>query len=322
MKRQICLYFCVLLLACFLVVPAYSQQDAQFTQYMYNGMFYNPAFSGSEDGFKFSGLHRSQWSGYSTSTGAGGAPSTQLLTVSGGLEKYNLGFGLVFVNEQIGATSNQEANISVAYHYGIGRGVLSLGGSAGVFSSTMDFDLLELINPDVMVPAGGKENQYNLNFSAGALYDRGNFYLGLSGRHLNEPDFDFSEGELGNQLKIHSYLLAGYRISSFAFWSVEPSILVKSVEVNNFSYDVSVIATYNNKISGGLSYRGEESASILLGYSLLSDNSLRLGYAFDLVVGGLEAKSPASHEFMLTYQLPQAKRSVERIIQRTPRFRF
>lgn len=322
MEKQICRYFWVFMLTCFLVVPAFSQQDAQFTQYMYNGVFYNPAFSGKNDGFQFSGLHRSQWSGYSTAAGLGGAPSTQLLTVSGSLQDYNLGFGLVFVNEKIGATSNQEANLSLAYHYSIGRGVLSLGGSAGIFSSTMDFDLLELINPDLVVPAGGSENQYNMNFSAGALYDRGNFYVGFSGRHLNEPDFDFGEGNLGNQLKIHSYLLAGYRIIASAFWSVEPSVLLKSVEVDNFSYDVSVIASYNNKVSGGLAYRGEESASVILGYSLLNDNSLRLGYAFDLVVGGLEAKSPSSHEFMLTYNLPKAKRSVERIIQRTPRFRF
>lgn len=322
MEKQICRYFWFFMLTGFLVVPAFSQQDAQFTQYMYNGMFYNPAFSGNGEGFRFSGLHRSQWSGYSTAAGLGGAPSTQLLTVSGGVEDLNLGFGLVFVNEKIGATSNQEANLSLAYHYRVGRGTLSVGGSAGVFSSTMDFDLLELINPDLVVPAGGSENQYNMNFSAGALYDRGNLYVGLSGRHLNEPDFDFGEGELGNQLKIHSYLLVGYRINASAFWSVEPSVLLKSVEVDNFSYDVSVIASYNNKVSGGLAYRGEESASVILGYSLLNDNSLRLGYAFDLVVGGLEAKSPSSHEFMLTYNLPKAKRSVERMIQRTPRFRF
>lgn len=322
MRKLIYLSFTVFLLTCFHAVPSFSQQDAQFTQYMYNRMFYNPAFSGSEKEYRFSALHRSQWSGYTTSLGAGGAPSTQLLTVSGAIEKYKLGFGLVFVNEEIGATSNQEANLSLAYHYPIGRGVLSIGGSAGIFSSTIDYDLLELINPDLVVPEAGSENQFNINYSAGAVYDRGNFYVGLSGRHLNEPDFDFGEGELGNQLKIHSYLLAGYRINTFALWLVEPSVLLKSVGVNNFSYDASVIATYNGKISGGLAYRGEESASVILGYSLLKDNTLKLGYAFDLVINGLDAKSPSSHEFMLTYNLPKVKREFERVIQRTPRFRF
>ena len=71
-----------------------------------------------------------------------------------------------------------------------------------------------------------------------------------------------------------------------------------------------------------MAYRLEESASVLVGYSLLKDNSLRLGYAFDLVVGGVQAKTPSSHEFMLTYNIPQVSKQFDRIIQRTPRYRF
>lgn len=83
------------------------------------------------------------------------------------------------------------------------------------------------------------------------------------------------------------------------------------------------MATHQNKINGGIAYRGEESVSLIVGYSLLRDNSLKLGYAFDLVVGGLEAKAPASHELMLRYVLPTISgREVERVIQRTPRYRF
>ena len=85
---------------------------------------------------------------------------------------------------------------------------------------------------------------------------------------------------------------------------------------------MSVIATHQNKISGGVAFRGEESVSLILGYSLLRDNSLVLGYSFDLVVSGLEAKSPTSHELMLRYRLTDISRNVERVIQRTPRFRF
>ncbi|MCR9082847.1 MAG: type IX secretion system membrane protein PorP/SprF, partial [Cyclobacteriaceae bacterium] len=97
---------------------------------------------------------------------------------------------------------------------------------------------------------------------------------------------------------------------------------LKSVSFNNFSYDVSVIATHQNKITGGLAFRGEESVSVILGYSLLPDNSLTLGYSFDLVISGLEAKSPTSHELMLRYRLTTVTREIERVIQRTPRFRF
>jgi type IX secretion system PorP/SprF family membrane protein len=139
---------------------------------------------------------------------------------------------------------------------------------------------------------------------------------------MNEPAFDFGEGSIENQLKNHTYILAGYRIKTFAQWIFEPSVLLKTVSFDNFSYDVSVIATYDQKVSGGLAFRGEESVSLLLGYSILKDKSLRIGYAFDLVVGGIEAKAPTSHEFMLSYVLPDVTKQFQRTIQRTPRFRF
>lgn len=305
------------------VVPAgLAQQDAQFTQYMYNGMYYNPAFAGKEGGFRFSALHRSQWLNYTNNSGSGGAPVTQLLTAQGSLDGKNLGYGITIVNDQIGPTGNLEINLQGAYHKNIKRGTISFGVYAGMFSSSLDYGELVVVNPEPNLPTSGQENQLNLNFGFGALLDKGKYYLGLSSRHLNEPTFDFGDGGYENQLKNHSYLLFGYRFRPVGSLTIEPSLLLKTVSFNNFSYDVSVIATHQNKISGGLAFRGEESISLLLGYSLLKDNSLKLGYAFDLVISGVEAKAPTSHELMLRYALPDISRQIERVIQRTPRFRF
>lgn len=316
-------FFGMGLTLCFLLgQKVYAQQDAQFTQYMYNGMYYNPAFAGKEGGYRFSALHRTQWASYRTSSGTGGAPVTQLITAQGSLVDKNIGYGLTIVNDQIGPSSNLELNLQGAYHRKINRATLSVGGSVGVFSSTLDYGELIVVNPEPNLPTSGRENSMNLNIGLGILFDRGDYYLGLSSRHLNEPQFDFGEGNYGNQLVNHSYLLAGYRIRPIGQLRLEPSLLIKSSGFNNFSYDVSVMATHQNRISGGVAYRGEESISVLLGYALLPDNSLNLGYAFDLVVSGLEAKSPTSHELLLRYRLTSVSRDVQRVIQRTPRFRF
>ncbi|KEO73079.1 PorP/SprF family type IX secretion system membrane protein [Anditalea andensis] len=326
MRKKSCLIFLVffaMVLNLYLIQDVYAQQDAQLTQYMYNGMYYNPAFAGKDPGYQFSALHRTQWLGYSTPAGVGnGGINTQVLSASGRITGTALGLGLNFINDDIGPTRNQEVNLSLGYHLNLGRGVLSIGASGGFFSSNINYDEFNPVNPDPNVPTSGNESQINFNLGGGLLYDHSRFYLGLSSRHINEPDFDFGEGAFGNQLVNHNYLLAGYRINPFGLLRFEPSFLVKSVGFDNFSYNVSVIATHNEKVSGGLAYRGEESVSILLGYSLLRDNSLRLGYAFDLVVGGVEAKAPTSHEFMLTYNLPPVARDLQRVIQRTPRFRY
>ncbi len=323
-RRSHCKYFfpSIVVLFFFGVAPLMAQQDAQFTQYMYNGMYYNPAFAGKDGGFRFSALHRSQWLNYSTSTGQGGAPVTQLLTAQGRLKGKDIGYGLTVVNDQIGPTGNLEINLQGAYHKKINRSTISFGAYVGMFSSSIDYGELILVNPELNIPASGSENQINLNFGAGVLVDRGDYYVGLSSRHINEPNFDFGDGSYANQLRNHSYLLLGYRFRPIGQLAIEPSFMLKSVTFNNFSYDVSVMATHQNKISGGVAFRGEESVSLLLGYSLLRDNSLKLGYAFDLVISGLEAKSPTSHELMLRYTLPDVSRQIERVIQRTPRFRF
>ena len=300
-----------------------AQQDPQITQYMYNGMYFNPAFAGKDGGFRFSALHRSQWLNYATNSGQGGAPVTQLVTAQGRLEGKNIGYGLTALAvDNIGATSNLEINLQGAYHKKLNRSTLSFGAYIGLYSSSLDYGELIVVNPEPNLPVAGKESQLNMNFGAGLVLEGRNYYIGLSSRHINEPNFDFGDGSFANQLKNHSYLLFGYRFRPVGQLIIEPSFLLKTVSFNNFSYEASVIATHQNKISGGVGFRGEESVSFILGYTLLKDNSLKLGYAFDLVFSGVEAKSPTSHELMLRYTLSNVSREVQRVIQRTPRFRF
>ncbi len=295
-----------------------AQQDPQFTHYMNNGLFYNPAVAGKDGNFKFSLLHRNQWLGYNGLNGT--APITQLMTATGSFN--NFGYGLHIVNDQLSVFNNQEANLSLSYHKKIGTGVLSFGLSGGFYSSTVKFDELNLVNPDPSVPQNGRETSLNMNLGAGLNFEKDKFYIGVSSRHLNQPSFDFGDGTSNNQLKNHSYLLIGYKLRPMAFLLIEPSILIKSVSLHTLSYDFSVIATHNQKLSGGIAYRGQESVSLLAGYNLLKDRSLKIGYAFDLVVNGKSAKSPTSQEFMITYNLPQGVKELQRAVQRTPRFRY
>ena len=300
----------------------YAQQEPQFTQYLYAGNFFNPALAGKSEGLQFSAFHRSQWQGYTTTTGSGVPPTTQLITLQNRLKGKNFGYGLTVVNDRLGATSNLEVNLQGSYHKKIQRTQLSFGGYLGVSNSTLDFEELQFVNPEPSLPLIGTESQLAMDMGAGLMVDRGDFYVGLSGRHLNQASYDFGDGSYANRLQLHNYLLMGYRMRPIGQLRIEPSILVKSLGTHTLSYEVSVIATLQNKVNGCIAYRGEESVSLILGYSLLKDNSLKLGYAFDLVVGGLDAKAPTSHELMLRYAWSDVSKTVNRVIQRTPRFRF
>ena len=99
---------------------SFGQQDPQFSQYMFNTLFYNPAFAGVEGITQFTAIHRTQWTGYtSTFDGGRGNPSTQMISLNTPILKFNSGFGMHVVNDNLGPLNNLEAQMSYAYHLGL-----------------------------------------------------------------------------------------------------------------------------------------------------------------------------------------------------------
>jgi len=68
-----------------LAIVSYGQQDAQFTQYMYNTININPAYAGSRGAMSIFALHRTQW------VGLDGAPTTNAASINTPLNNSNLG---------------------------------------------------------------------------------------------------------------------------------------------------------------------------------------------------------------------------------------
>jgi len=80
----------------FTAIAGYTQQDAQYTQYMYNTINVNPAYAGSRGALSFFALHRTQW------VGLDGAPVTNTLSANTPFNNSKLGLGVSIVNDEIG----------------------------------------------------------------------------------------------------------------------------------------------------------------------------------------------------------------------------
>ncbi|MDW8288960.1 MAG: PorP/SprF family type IX secretion system membrane protein, partial [Flammeovirgaceae bacterium] len=131
------LFFSVLLSSLF-VWNVNAQQDAQFSQYMQNILFYNPAAAGvSQRWTQINAIHRSQWVGYDATFDDGGAPTTQVFSIDMPLTKYKLGTGLHFVHDQLGLVRNVEVQLSVAYHLKLSPGLLSIGVRGGAYNYSL-----------------------------------------------------------------------------------------------------------------------------------------------------------------------------------------
>jgi type IX secretion system PorP/SprF family membrane protein len=99
--------FLILLIA--LSTFGYSQQDAQFSNYMYNTLSFNPAYAGSRGTASIYISQRSQW------VGLEGAPSTNSLSYHSPLGSSNLGVGLSFLNDAIGAVEENLVSLDISY---------------------------------------------------------------------------------------------------------------------------------------------------------------------------------------------------------------
>lgn len=317
------LRYLFVLLAAFAAFQAVAQQDAQFTQYMFNQLYFNAAFAGVERESSLRAIHRSQWLGYDGTLNSSGAPNTQAVSYSQRLQNFNGGFGVLVSNDNLGASNNLEFMVSGTKFFVLPNGAsLSVGIRAGFFSSSINFDKLIVVNPsDALAKLSGRESQLRLDTGIGVLYRKGNFFTGLSTNHLLQPKFDFGEKQLSNQLNRHYYLTAGYDYALTPQLTLTPGLLVKSVGFNNFNVEVSVVGMYDEKLWAGLAYRQSESASAMLGYKVWGSR-LTLAYAFDFVVSARNSKKPTSQEFMLIYNFKKSSTPKVRSIIRTPRYRY
>ncbi len=310
----------VIITATILTIDAWAQQDPQFSQYMFNSFYYNPAAAGTDGVTKITALYRSQWLGYTATYGDGGPPVTQILSAHTPIAKLKGGVGAYIVNDNLGPLTNMEAQVSYAYYMKIKDAKLSLGVRAGIYSQKIDFGILRATdqNDPLLANKTGKESQIQPDFAVGALYKKEKYFIGVGLNHLSEPSYDFGLTQ-NNQLKKHIYVTGGYFYDLNFDIRLQFVTLIKS-DFTKTQFDVGALAYFKDVMWGGLSFRQSEAAVLILGYSLLKDKSLKVGYSLDYIVKDQQAKQPTSHELMVSYSLPVSA-AAKKII-RTPRYRY
>ena len=155
-----------------------AQIDPEFTQFMFNKLYYNPAYAGVEGVTQFNLLARSKWTGYSsTFDGPGGAPNTQVLAMNSPIYKLKSGFGAYLINDNLGNINNLGFQGAYAYHLAIKEAKLSLGVNIGFFSQSIDFSKYRPSDPSDPLIGSGKDTQVRFDMGLGAYYQAKKFYV-------------------------------------------------------------------------------------------------------------------------------------------------
>ncbi|GAB3259933.1 hypothetical protein GCM10027347_23890 [Larkinella harenae] len=317
-------YVILLIVACMLTTPfAKAQnQDPQFSSYMFNPVYYNPAAVGSEGVARFQLVHRTQYTGYQSNFDEGGAFNTQLFSFNMPLSKFRSGIGLYALNESVGPQGFQKIQLAYAFRLALKNGTLSIGAEGGLHNYSVNYDWFRPNDPGDPLIQNGRVNQMQPDFGAGLYYNTDTYYVGASMKHLTQPDFRLGSDVNVNALYRTAYLTAGYRYAWNELIDFMPSAIYKFNTSGAYSsLELNLMAMYDKRHWVGLGYRQGDAISANAGVSLLRNNALRFGYFFDFIVGNRGAKSPTSHEILLSYSLPEP-RSGRKPIIRTPRFRY
>jgi type IX secretion system PorP/SprF family membrane protein len=297
------LYFALMLIG----LVSFAQQDAQYTQYMYNTINVNPAYAGSRGVMSIFGLHRTQW------VGLDGAPTTNAASINAPIDNTNLGVGLSFVNDKIGPTVENTISADLSYTINTSETYkLSFGikGTANLFN--LDVSKLNPVNQgDPLLQ--NLDNDFSPNVGAGVYFHSDKLYLGAS-----VPNFFETKRYDDNDIAVYKermnlYLIGGYVFDLTPTIKFKPAFLTKVVEGAPLQLDLSGNFLFNEKFVLGAAWRWDAAVSAMAGFQIT--DGLFLGYGYDLETTKLANYNSGSHEVFLRFELFQKQ---EKIV--SPRF--
>lgn len=296
-------------------IPLMAQQDAQYTQYMYNTLSVNPAYAGSRGVFSITGLHRSQW------VGLDGAPNTQTLNFNTPVSE-RVGIGVSIVNDEIGNGTNQDTYFDGVFSYTIPtsrEGKLSFGLKAGGHLLNIDFTKLQNYRADLNTTGQSAiDKRFAPNFGAGVYYHTDRFYAGLSVPNFLKIEHFDNSGANNSFLateRMNWYLITGYVFDLNPNLKFKPAALLKAVKGAPLQLDVSANFMLNEKFTLGAAYRWDAALSAMFGFQISDQLMLGLAYDKETTELGNTAFNDGSFEVLLRYELLTR---YKRVI--TPRF--
>jgi type IX secretion system PorP/SprF family membrane protein len=303
-------------LACCLM-ETLAAQDPNFSQFFVSPLTLNPALTGKFNGdFRIAGNYRDQWPAISkafvTST-----LSFDLPVYRNELDTWGVGVIAMTDKTANGILSTNLISVTTAYHKGIDQdGLHQIGvGFQGTYN-TKRLDGTKLNFESELDQFGGwtiasgepvDNQQVNLSYfdlSVGALYNGSsdgynNYYLGISGYHINKPRESFDGNifyTLSPRITVHaggSFPIGGdntrnvYISSLYSRQAGASNIVVGGAAGFNLNQDEENPTNFY----AGLWTRFNNVSDALIPYVGLEFGSFRLGASYDVNISTLKTAS-------------------------------
>ncbi len=290
-----------------ITLSTWAQQDASFSMYFFNPLYFNPAYAGSRGDLSGTLVHRSQW------VGINGAPSTQSVNVHGMIPDKKLGLGLQVYNDVIGPVKNTSFQLSAAYHLPIGKeATLSFGLQGSLNNLRIAFDQIKFDDQSDQAFINNNSSKLVPDANAGLYLYHPKYYVGLSTTHLLQPKFGLANVPDDTPAKYfrHYYLSSGMIVKVNDKINFRPSVMLSytqaapvNVGVNaSFIFYEKLFVGVGTRISSRIGIAGIDDELIFMAEYEIG-NFMRVGYAFDAYLNPIGRNTFGTHEIMLGWDL-------------------
>jgi type IX secretion system PorP/SprF family membrane protein len=300
-----------LLITIFLAAfEAKAQQDAQYSQYIFNGLYINPAYAGYKKDLYLHSFYRSQWTGFP------GAPQSFSVALDGAVHDDKVGLGVLLAADKIGAQSSLAAYGNYAYRLQVGdneNSRLSLGLGLGLVQGTLDGTKLTAVQAnDAAVPTG-LQSSLMPDARTGVMYSNDHWFAGLSADNLLAHMLPRDKSILVPVPMPHFYFTAGALMDIDQDTKFKPSFLIKDDRGGPTSLDLNAFVLLGEKLWLGGTYRTgihlyakpnlqknlEQQNAIVGMVEFFVTDRFRVGYAYDYSTTQLGAYNYGSHEISI-----------------------
>lgn len=287
-----------------------AQQDPAYSMYMFNGLFLNPAYAGSQEVLDVMGILREQW------VGIEGAPQTANISMNTPFRREQYAAGLVISNDNLGLSNTFTVTPSFCYRLRFSNHTKLCFGIQGSFSYYYE-------NNAKAQTAIGSDPAYSYNSSLfvpnvgfGIYYYGDRFFAGISAPHL-------LPSELGAKVGVSSYtdtsvshqynqyvFTAGYVFGKDpAIVKFRPTILLKwqqGLPHNVPQIDISPAFLLVDRLWLGVTYRsggdvGYYGQAIIAFMQVRVTPQLQIGFAYDAEMTQLRHYTSGTYEVMVGY---------------------
>ncbi len=307
MKRTVILILASIGIVC----NSNAQQDSQFTQYIFNTIHINPAYTGYKKDIYIQAFYRAQWAGVK------GAPTTMSIAVDGTIDHDgDVGLGFIASNDKTGAQKQLSAYANYAYKVQLGydeNAKLSFGLAVGAMQLGLDGNQLNSIDPDDEIISTDMRNKIFPDARVGIFYANEKYFVGLSASNLIAS---WTAKKNSNNLFVpvpqpHLFLTAGALVPITYGLALKPIILLKDDIKGPTSLDVNTFFLLKERVWIGGFYRTTvpiyskkhlennltKKNALGMMVELFATDNLRVGYSYDYSLNKLQYYNYGSHEF-------------------------